>query len=566
MAEHEHEHGLHAVAISDHVEDLSRRVARTWSLTATVLFVVLGFTVGIPHGPDAEPWERIVQLVTLGILAIGALLALRYEGVGGAILLVGSAGLWGLSALQHQPAISFLPGLLFLVPAVAFLIAWQRTKSTASLLVLLGVVALVLTGGALYANSLYQHGYGAAHPESQLPPLPESPVVWIWSGSITSTDATVVARLAETSSAYLTVMDDQENLHEVEGIRTQDVWRFALDDLTPGTRYDYHVTADGTPLPERTGTFTTFPVGPTSFTVAAASCARLGSNGLVYETIAAREPDVFISTGDLFYADYVQSAAHFTHAYESSLTQPAQAHLFSSIPIAYVWDDHDYGRNDSDATSPTRQLAFEAYTRNVPHYPLAAPDAIYQAFSIGRVQFVLIDDRSQRDPSSEEDGPDKTMLGEDQLLWLQERLLDDRYVATIVVSQVPWISEPVVGADHWGGYTYERQRIAEFIATNDTSAVVMIAGDAHMVAIDDGTNTNYAANGEAAFPLLQAAALDRPGSIKGGPYSEGAFAGAGQFGLIEVTDTGGSTLEIRLSGLDWTADTIVEYEFTVEAP
>jgi len=566
MADSEHEHGLHAVAISDHVEEVSRRVARVWSLTAIVLFVVLGYTVGIPHGPDAEPWERIVQLVTLGILAVGALLARRFEGLGGAILLVGSAGLWGLSALQHQPAVSLLPAVLFLVPAVAFLIAWQRTKSAASLLVLLGVVALILAGGGFYANSLYQHGYGAAHPESQLPQLSESPVVWIWSGSITSSRATVVARLAETSHAYLTVTDPRGTVTEVEGIPDQDVWRFALDGLAPDTRFEYHVTADGVAIPERGGMFSTFPIGPTSFTVAAASCARLGSNGLVYETIAAQDPDVFLSTGDLFYADYVRPADHFTHAYESSLTQPAQAHLFSSVPIAYVWDDHDYGRNNSDSTSPTRQLALEAYMRNVPHYSLEVADAIYQSFTIGRVQFLLLDDRSHRDPSSQEDGPDKSLLGDVQLLWLQDRLLDDRYALTVIVNQVPWVSDPVEGADHWGGYTYERGVIADFIASNATPSILMVSGDAHMVAIDDGTNTDYSTEGGASFPLLQAAALDRPGSIKGGPYSEGAVAGGGQFGLIEVTDTGGSTIEVYLAGLDWSGTTRVEYTFTVEAP
>ena len=92
----------------------------------------------------------------------------------------------------------------------------------------------------------------------------------------------------------------------------------------------------------------------------------------------------------------------------------------------------------------------------------------------------------------------------------------------------------------------------------------MVSGDSHMVAIDDGSNTDYSTTGNASFPLLQAAALDRPGSVKGGPYSEGAFPGGGQFGLIEVIDTGGTTIEVRLSGLNWAGETRVEYVFSVD--
>lgn len=58
-------------------------------------------------------------------------------------MLVGSAGIWGLAALQHQPAISFVPGVLFVVPAVAFLVAWNRTKTTASLIVLATAVIMI---------------------------------------------------------------------------------------------------------------------------------------------------------------------------------------------------------------------------------------------------------------------------------------------------------------------------------------------------------------------------------------------------------------------------------------
>ncbi len=567
MAESKLANGLRVVAISDHAEMVSRRIARTWSVTAVILLALLGYTVGIPHGPDGEHWEQLIQLGTISLLSLGVLIAFRREGLGGAVLLLGSAALWGLAALQDEPATAFLPAVLFLVPAIGFLIAWSRTKTIASLVVMATAVTMTLVVGGAAATVLHDHGYGAAHPQSDLPELPEGPVMWVWSGAVGVDTATVVTRVPDGGSVTLDVAPAGGTTFESAGRRDGDVWRFDLTGLSPGTAHTYVVRIDGATVADRAGMFTTYEAGPMSFTVAAASCARLGSNGLVYESIANLAPDLFIVTGDFFYADYVETAAHYEHAYESTLTQPAQAALYSSVPIAYVWDDHDYGRNNADRTMRYRELALDAYSTNVPHYPLVAPDAVHHSFAIGRVQFVLLDERSHRDPADEDDGPGKSMLGETQLDWLQDRLLAgrDQYALTIVVSQVPWVGASDPGADHWAGYSFERSVISEFIATNEIDNILMLAGDAHMVAIDDGSNTNYSTMGGPGFPILQAAALDRPGSIKGGPYSEGVHAGGGQFGIIEVADDGGQEIRVRLSGVDWTGEIHVQYTYTVGA-
>ncbi len=555
---------LRAVAITDDVERRARRFARIWSVAAVAVFVVLAATVGIPHGPDLEDWERAVRLGAVAVLACATALAWRWEGWGGSIMLVGSVLLGLLTSLQHQPLVAFLPVVAFLVPAIGFLVAWHRTRTTASVVVLATVVVMVLFTGSVLAQEFYDRGYGPTHPSSALPPPPDTPVIWMWSGGVTDTAAVVVARVTGSGDVQLQTTDPAGTTTTVRGSQTQDVWRFELSDLESDTAYEYHLTLGATEIPERSGTFTTRTTGPMNFKVAVASCARLGSNGTVFETILGTEPDLFISSGDLFYADYATSLTQFTEAYEKTLTQPAQAALYASVPIAYVWDDHDYGGNDSDSTAFARPLAFEAYHTNVPHYPLPSGDSLNQAFTIGRVQFVLLDTRSQRNPKADPDGPDKTMLGAQQLAWLEDRLLEsDRYAMTVIVSSVPWIAVPEGGADHWAGFSYERRLIADFIATNDIDNILMVTGDQHLVGADDGTNTDYSTTGNAAFPLLAAAALDRPGSVKGGPLSEGMFPGGGQFGLIEVTDDGSSEIAVTLTGVTWEGEALVEYSFTV---
>jgi len=109
------------------------------------------------------------------------------------------------------------------------------------------------------------------------------------------------------------------------------------------------------------------------------------------------------------------------------------------------------------------------------------------------------------------------------------------------------------GSDNWGSYSREREEIANHIdALGLTGRLLMLSGDAHMVAIDDGSHSNYATGsgrGRRGFVVMHAAPLDRRTSEKGGPYSHGVSKRRGQFGLVDVT-----TMERRsrsaLSGRD----------------
>ena len=91
----------------------------------------------------------------------------------------------------------------------------------------------------------------------------------------------------------------------------------------------------------------------------------------------------------------------------------------------------------------------------------------------------------------------------------------------------------------------------------------MVAGDAHMVAIDDGTHSGFAGPGSG-FPVLHAAALDRLGSVKGGDFSHGKYPGAGQFGVVTIDDRSDRIL-VEPSGRTWTGAEIVGHSFTIAA-
>ena len=187
------------------------------------------------------------------------------------------------------------------------------------------------------------------------------------------------------------------------------------------------------------------------------------------------------------------------------------------MPVGYVWDDHDYGPNDAGAASPTRDAVRAAYRTAVPHYELPSGDgAINQAFTIGRVRFVITDGRSERTAGS--------LLGDEQRRWLIDELTAAGRTHALVVwaNATPWIGAAREGADTWAGFGEERAEIGQALADAGIDNLVMVSGDAHMVAIDDGTNSGYAAGGEGGFPVLQAAA-PRPGVAL--PGSDPALVG-----------------------------------------
>jgi hypothetical protein len=302
------------------------------------------------------------------------------------------------------------------------------------------------------------------------------------------------------------------------------------------------------------------PEGPASFTVAVGACARTGSNGAVFDAVRAVDPLLYLQLGDLHYGNVARDdVAAFGDRFRDVLTAPAQAALYRSVPVAYVWGDHDFGSNDADATSPSRDAAREAYRRYVPHHELTEGDGgpIHHAFTVGRVRIVLTDTRSERTAT--------TMLGGRQLAWLEEELVTAgrEHALVIWVNPDPWVAPDEPGRDDWGGFAAERRRIADVIAAAGIENLVMVSADAHMVAIDDGTNSDYSSTGGGGFPVLHAAALDATGSYKGGPYSEGAFPGAGQFGTVRIEDSGGDTVGVELAGRNWGGEVVMSLRTTL---
>ena len=382
-----------------------------------------------------------------------------------------------------------------------------------------------------------------------------------WIGAVTSTSAVVKARI-QGDEAILTA---QPGGIEVEGVEVADhVFAFALDELEPDTKYSLRILAPGE---EWTGTFRTFPEGPASFRVAFGgdsghSGGDYDVNGVspdapTWDAIAAMEPLLFVHMGDLHYRNISSNnLAAFRQAYRDVLQGKCSA-MSRAVPWAYVWDDHDYGSNDSHGGSASKPAAAQAYREFVPHYPLPASDGfgVWHTFTAGRVRFIITDGRSQRSPRSAPDNASKVLMGPEQEAWLDSVLAEAAEEVIILVLPNPWIQAPTSGSDSWGGYTTERTRIAKLFTKHGvTSRLLIVSADAHMMAMDDGSNSQYDPAATTAGPrLFHCGGIDAGKIAIGGPYSEGQAATNKRqiFGTVEIEDDG-ENITVTCKG--WSVD------------
>jgi alkaline phosphatase D len=120
---------------------------------------------------------------------------------------------------------------------------------------------------------------------------------------------------------------------------------------------------------------------------------------------------------------------------------------------------------------------------------------LYRNVRWGRhLEFFLLDTRQYRDPNLAPDRPDrpKTMLGREQLMWLEEQLAASDATWKLIVSSVP-IAVPTGfpaenGRDGWAnydqdtGFEYELGRILRGLAERGDNAL-FLATDVHFAQV-----------------------------------------------------------------------------------
>lgn len=318
--------------------------------------------------------------------------------------------------------------------------------------------------------------------------------------------------------------------------------RFDVAGAPAGARVYYRARHRGQP----TGAIRSARTLPASgaFTMAFASCGEPGA-APTWGQIAARDPHFFLALGDTPYIDYGGTdPAAFRTAFRGFYASSWVQALLSTTPWVYTWDDHDYSANNGGASSPTRDAARAVYREMQPHYPLAGAGAIHHAFTVGQTRFIVLDVRSERGAGD--------VLGAAQLAWLKGELDAAAASAAIrlvaIANSVPWISG--ADGDTWFGAAAQRAEINDHIfARGLERRTIMLSGDAHMLAYDDGTNNTANTGGRKGFPVAHSAPLNRANGTKGGPYTTPPItASRHQYSTMTVAPRGDGELDVTITG------------------
>ena len=105
----------------------------------------------------------------------------------------------------------------------------------------------------------------------------------------------------------------------------------------------------------------------------------------------------------------------------------------------------------------------------------------YRDFRWGRLAHVFVlDTRLYRDDPSATPPDGRTMLGDEQLAWLQDGLVTSRAAFKIIVTSVPFEFNGT--DDDWGAYEEEKEILRATIRNESVTGVVFLSGDRHWFA------------------------------------------------------------------------------------
>lgn len=380
-----------------------------------------------------------------------------------------------------------------------------------------------------------------------------------WSGAVGPAGFTAAYRLSGSSVARLVVSTSPDLGSPTYGMSAapdaDGLVKLSVSGLAPSTQYHYGVEADGRLLDAGRGEAKTFPTPGTasSFSVWFGSCQWTVPADATYAAILARTgptgPALLgIHMGDLNYRDWGPSttAADVVAQHMTSLGSASMAPTLAKIPLTYTWDNHDWGGGTSDKDAAAGPVVAAQYRRVFPSYPLPASDgrAAYFSWAVGRVRFIQLDVRSCRDPQTDPDGPNKSMLGAEQKAWLLARLTDPEPVK-ILCGNYYW-REDNSSSGRWGSYATEFRELNTFIRANKVRLYVLF-GDRHALCADNGS-----APGAYGIPQAGGAPIQQGSVAPGESWSAGYYHDAPNtiqcFGWLDVTDDG-ATIRIDYQGV-----------------
>jgi alkaline phosphatase D len=242
------------------------------------------------------------------------------------------------------------------------------------------------------------------------------------------------------------------------------------------------------------------------FTIALGSCSYIseealdrpgkpyGSNYTIFESIAKKNPDIMLWGGDNIYlreADW-DSKSGIYHRYTHTRSVKEMQSLLASTQNIAIWDDHDFGSDDSDRGFYNKyitQQAFKDFWANK-FYGMNSDqkEGVFSSYNWSDAEIFLLDNRFFKSPNNRKTG-DKTMLGSAQIQWLIDALVSSKASFKIIVIGGQVLNTEAV-FENYENYKSEKELVLNEILANKIKGVLFISGDRHFTELTELKRTN----------------------------------------------------------------------------
>ncbi|GHI00126.1 glycerophosphodiester phosphodiesterase family protein [Neobacillus kokaensis] len=407
------------------------------------------------------------------------------------------------------------------------------------------------------------------------------------SGDVTSSSAILWTRTNKQATVQFEISTDSTFKHNkiVKTSPSDQANDFTVkvnvNGLKPDTTYYYRAHAVSSNYTVN-GTFKTAPEENSLKPLTMVWGGDTGGQGEIppfksFETMAALNPDFFLFSGDTIYADNAtpavpnppsQKVEDFWAKYKENRTDKGLRSLLQKTGTFAIWDDHEVINDFSGPSQPLTPTGLSAFKN---YWPISSErsdaDKLYQKYSWGNtMDMIILNNRGYRSPNTQADGPDKTMLGDEQLNWLKQQLLESDAKVKLIATSVP-ISIPTgkaMARDGWAnadninpkdptGYENEFKKISDFIIEKEIKNVFFVTTDVHFAEVikydanqDGKTDYNELISGPIGAVNINPGTLD-PTFGPEKLYAEGKFFNFGVFRVdpakqqatVEIQDENG---------------------------
>jgi len=285
-----------------------------------------------------------------------------------------------------------------------------------------------------------------------------------------------------------------------------------------------------------------------------------GGDSMIFEAMARDSASFMLWLGDNWYTREVDITSAWGLWYRASRdrSQPVLKDLLKAMPQYAIWDDHDYGPDNSGTSYGFKEVSreiFKKYWCN-PFYG-ADQKGIYSQISYSDMDLFLTDDRWWRSADELEDSidgkanPGKHFFGEEQLAWLEDALVQSRAVFKIIVvgSQV---LNPMSTDEGLYKYSYEYHQLMDFLDRTKIKGLVFLTGDRHHSEIIKWVRPgNYDLYDITVSPLTSGVALVRGNEINNPTRVPGSLVELRNYARISIAGKKNDRiLQVQFPGVD----------------